>query len=358
VNRASVQLTLASLKMYVRNRFSLFWSLLLPLVILVIFGALQFGGAASLSIGVVDQAHDTTSQQLIASLSHLRGVVMSEGSYGQERAALDDGNRDLVVVLPAGLGIRTQDLNGYYNAGRLQNAQLAQFIVSLAADQISLRAAGASGGLHLTSQGVSSRNLSSVDFLVPGIIAMSIMQTGISGVVFAIVQLKQRGILRRLMATPMRIGDFLFAQVTTRLVVSVLQLVIFLGVGIGLFGLHLAGSLPLAFLVAVMGAAVFISIGFVVSAVARTEETAVPAANLITLPLMFLSGVFFPRTVMPGWLQGITAYLPLTPMVDALRGVMVEGLGFGGVRLDLLGMIVWLAIAALAARRLFRWDVA
>ncbi len=350
-------LTVASLKMYLRNRGAVFFTLFIPLLIMAIFGVLNFGSSVAVRVGIVDQAHNPVSEVLISSLRQVPAVKLRTGDLEGERRALDRGDRDLVVVLPPSLGQAAAALPAYYNQGKPQEFQAALAIMTRFLDEASFRAAGTRPAFTVDAQPVKSRNLTYVDFLIPGIIAMSIMQLGIFGVAFSFVQLKQRGILRRLMATPMRVPDFIFAQVVSRLMVAALQVGLLLAVGFWLFHLHFVGNVFYLLLVGIVGAAIFIAIGFSISGIAKNEETAAPLTNLIAMPMMFLSGVFFPRGSMPDWLQGITQYLPLTFVADALRSISIDGSTLWAVRWDLVGMTVWLIISVFLATRLFRWEV-
>jgi ABC-2 type transport system permease protein len=353
-----ITLTISSLKGYVRNRSAMFFSLVVPLMIMGIFGLLNLGGNFQLQVGVVDQAQNAASAALISNLREVSALKVRIGEAEAERRAVEKGQRDLVVILPPSLGQGPSTILAYYNQTRPQESQAALAIMNRFVDQASLRVAGVQPAFSLQAEPVKGRKVTYVDFLVPGIIAMSAMQTGLFSVAFAFVQLKQKGILRRLMATPMRVTDFLFAQVTTRLMMAALQTAVLLAVGLVLFHFHLAGNVPEVLLLGILGAAIFIAIGFAISGISKNEETAAPLANLISLPMLFLSGVFFPRGTMPGWLQGITQYLPLTYVLDALRAVAVEGVSLWSVRADLLGIAVWMVLSVFLATRLFRWETA
>jgi ABC-2 type transport system permease protein len=351
-------LTFSSMKAYSRNLSALFFTFLIPLVILGIFGLINFGNnTASVNVGVVDQANNQVSRKIISDLRGVKAVKLHIGNLDSEKSELVHGNRDLVAVLPASIGQGSTAITAYYSQGNPQNSQVAIAIMHQFVDQASFAAAGAQPAFTLTTQPVQSRNLTYVDFLVPGIIAMSIMQTGLFGVVFTFVQWKQRGILRRLMATPMRVRDFFFSQLVARMTTVALQLVILLVVGLLVFHIHFAGNFLYLLIVGILGGAIFLAIGLAISGYAKTEDAAAPIANIISLPLMFLSGVFFARSNLPDWLQAITQYSPLTYVADALRSISIDGASLWAVRTDLIGIFVWLAVAVLLATRLFRWEV-
>jgi ABC-2 type transport system permease protein len=169
------------------------------------------------------------------------------------------------------------------------------------------------------------------------------------------VQLKRTGALRRLFATPTSPAYFLAAQVTSRLIIGLAQVLVLLGVGLW-FGLHLVGSIALLMAISLLGSIIFLAIGFSIAGWAKNEDQAAPVANLVSLPMTFLSGVFFSRDAMPDFLRTITDFLPLTYLNHALRAVVNDGAGFNVIGGDLLGMAAWAVIAFVLAVRLFRWE--
>jgi len=158
------------------------------------------------------------------------------------------------------------------------------------------------------------------------------------------------------MATPMRVSEFLAAQVSTRLIMAAVQVVILVAVAVVAFHFRLAGNVIELLMACILGSAIFIAVGFAISGYA-SDEQAVPAiANIIVLPMMFLSGIFFPRDSMPGWLHRISDFLPLTYVTDAIRAVSVDGSHLWNLGPDVIGIAAWLMIAIVLAIRLFRWE--
>ena len=352
-------LTKASLKMWFRDRQAMFWTFFLPLVIMVIFGVLNFGALGRIDLGIVDLAENEASQGFVSILQAINAFDISRGdSEAAERLALEDGERDLVIIIPADFepALTPVSLRVLYDAASSRETLVGQVILRQILDEMTFTFTGASRLFILDPEPVTSRNLRFIDFLVPGVVAMSIMQMGLFSVAFAFVQLKKQGILRRLLATPIQPTSFLFAQVFTRLVVSVLQTVILIAVAVLFFDVHLAGN-PLAVLMlALIGGGVFISMGFAISGWAKTEEVAAPIANVIALPMMFLSGVFFPREAMPQALQAVTDFLPLTYLAEAMRNVIIDGASLWSQWGNLAGLAVWLAFSFVVAVLLFRWE--
>lgn len=354
-------LFVASGKMFVRDRTAVFFSLFLPLVIMLIFGVLNFGAAAELDLGVVDEAETSSSTAMITAFEQVPILTVSEGALDDELTALEDADRALVLVFPAGWELVPpgspgyQPLTAYTNTATAQEGQTALLVVNAAVAQALVTAGGGSPEPLVVVEEVAGRDLAYIDFLVPGILGLTIMQLGLFSVAFGFVQLKTTGTLRRLFATPTSPSYFLSAQVSSRLIITLVQVLILLGVGLW-FGVQLVGSVVVVLALSILGGVVFLAMGFGVAGWAKNENQAAPVANLISLPMMFLSGSFFPREAMPEFLQQVTRFLPLTYLNDALRAVINDGAGLNVIGTDVLGLTVWGVISFVIATRLFTWE--
>ena len=357
----TLSLTRASMRIWFRDRQAIFWTFFLPLVLISVFGLLDFGSFSTVGLGIVDQADNDTSRKLIGDIRALDTFDISETlSEEEEREALLDGDRDLVLIIEPGFGEAQSPVRRrvtvVYNQGRPQEAAAGRTIIQHVLDEITFAEGGFSDRYRIDAQPVDSRNLRFIDYLMPGVVALSIMQMGLFTVAFSFMQLKSRGVLRRLQATPVHPASFLFAQVFTRLTVSVLQTLVLVGLAVLAFDVHLEGNLVVMLLLAVLGAGVFVSLGFAISGWASTEDVAAPLANAVALPMMFLSGVFFPRDVMPEPLRAVADFLPLSYLADALRNVAVDGATLWSQWDNVLGLAAWLAVSFLVAVRSFRWE--
>ena len=354
----TVALTVATLKIFFRNRQAVFFNFLVPLVIMAIFGVLNFDAFARVDVGVVDEARNSATEELVHFLEDTDVLDLQIGTREDQIEALGDGDLDFLIILPPGFGASggPSKVDGLFNANKPQEAQVAATVLSRALDDLTFEVTGTDRLFQLESREVSSRDFDYVDFLVPGIIAMSIMQLGLFSVTFAIVQYRQQGILRRLRAAPINPGHFLAAQIVTRLVVSVIQTLILLGAGVLFLGIDVRGNLLNLLLLAVVGGGLFVTMGYVISGFAKSEESAAPIANLVSLPMLFLSGVFFSRDNLPGVLETLTDFFPLTYLADGMRQVTADGAGLAQISGDLLGLGIWLIVAFFVATRVFRWE--
>ena len=310
-------LFVASAKMFLRDRTAVFFSFFLPLVIMLhLRGPELREAAAELDLGIVDEA-DTASSA--GGHRRLRGGAGPDDQCGYARrgAGRPGGRRSVPGArVPRGLGAgapgreRVPAAHGLHERGQSRpRAQTALLIVNAVVAQAIVTAGGGSARPLVVVEEVAGRDLAYIDFLVPGILGLTIMQLGLFSVAFGFVQLKQTGTLRRLFATPTSPSYFLSAQVSSRLIIALVQVLILLGVGLW-FGVQLVGSVIVVLALSVLGSIVFLAMGYGVAGWAKNENQAAPVANLISLPMMFLSGSFFPREAMPEFLQQVTRSCP------------------------------------------------
>jgi ABC-type multidrug transport system permease subunit len=194
-----------------------------------------------------------------------------------------------------------------------------------------------------------------IDFLVPGLLGMNLMGTGMWGIGFSIVTARSRGLLKRLAATPMRKRHFLMGQMAGRMVFLVPEVVVLLGFAHVAFGVPVSGSVAALAIVTGVGATAFTGIGLLVAARPRTIEGVSGLMNFVMLPMWIVSGVFFSPSRFPDAVLPAIHLLPLTALNDALRAVMIDGASLASVARELLVLGAWGAAAFAVALRLFRW---
>jgi ABC-2 type transport system permease protein len=216
--------------------------------------------------------------------------------------------------------------------------------------------AGGESQAPITTRPIESLNIKYIDFFVPGIIAMSLMNSGVIGLSTAFVTYREKGILRRIKVTPFSLSQFILARIVTTLIVAVSQTVILIVLGKVLYGLTFRGNPLLIFLTVILGGLCFLSIGFAISGIARNTETAASYANLITFPMLFLSGTFFAVDSLPTWLKTLTKVLPLTYLVDGLREPIMRGNGLSHTWIDLTVLLGIAVVAMSVAVRFFKWE--
>ncbi|MBI5473220.1 MAG: ABC transporter permease [Ignavibacteriae bacterium] len=354
--RLKWKLFLASLKMLFRQREAVLWSILLPLFMILLFSFVRFDGMGRLDLGVVNQAGESGAK-LIDSLRDVKTLKIHEGTQEEELAQLEKGDRELVLIIPSNfVASQHRELVAYTNDARPQEAQLGGLILQRILDELAFAERGDAGRVVVRTQPVKSRNLTYFDFVAPGILSMSIMQLGIFGVAFGFVALKKRGILRRLFVTPINPNDFIIAQVAMRLVLVMLQILVMTLVPYFFLGLHFIGSFLEMFAVGILGAIVFLAMGFAIAGIGKSEDQVAPLANIIAMPMMLLSGIFFSRNSLPGFVRAVVDYLPLSFLADAMRSIAIDGASIGQVLPQIAGLAIWSVVAVVVAVKMFRWE--
>ena len=364
-------LTVASLKMYFRNKQALFWALFFPLLIMIIFGMMNFEKYASPNVGIYDAANNDASKALILALggtSDEELLSVTTGTLDELHHELEFGSSRAVIEIPSNYVIPGEfaEIKVTYDERFQQERAVVSTILGQLTDAAFKEAAQVPDEYRVeNSIGVSETFITGQGqgfqaWLVPGVAAMAIMQTGLFTVVFTLVRFKSQGVLRRLKATPIGAAHFLAGQLTTKAIVVVVQTYVLVIVGAIVLGVSVGGGrIGVWFdltILALLGGALFIAIGLAVSGWAKNEETAAPIANIITMPMLFLSGVFFPLSVMPDWLTRWSQYLPLTYLADGMRAITVEGASIITLGDELIGLGVWIVISFIVATRLFKWE--
>ncbi|MGD9711770.1 MAG: ABC transporter permease [Thermomicrobiales bacterium] len=350
--RPFMAMIVANLRMTVRNRTALFWNLVFPALFILIFGAVFSNDQIDISVGMAG----TPSAFMDGVLQTLEAndvfSVESGNAADEELAALADSDRDVVLLFgdPDASGIPAIQL--YYDETAGPNSAVSVSAVQ----QVLLSVAQSENPLDVEVLSVTGADISFMDFFLPGILAMAIMNSGVIGLSTAFVTYRERGILRRIKVTPFALSSFIGARVVSQLIVAVPQSLILIGIASLFFDLHIRGNPLLIFFVIILGSLAFLAIGFAVSSVAPNVETAASYSNLITFPMLFLSGVFFDLENAPSWLQPITRVLPLSYLVDALREPMTRGKGIEAIWTDLVVLVLTLVVGMVLAVRFFRWD--
>ncbi|HEY6019961.1 MAG TPA: ABC transporter permease [Candidatus Paceibacterota bacterium] len=353
------KLTVAAAKMFVRSRQAFFFTLAFPIIIMLIFGYIGFDKPATIDIGLTAANPTPQTQAFITQIEKFPTFKVHEGALADELAALNNGDRSVVLEVPNSLvpvAGKQPQVVAHINESKQAEAQTVVTILNQFATQATLQSLHAQPLFAIDSQIVNSKNLRYIDFLIPGLIALSVMQMSVFSVAFVFVQYKEKGVLKRLLATPMRPWQFIVANTIVRLSIAVFQAAVFIVMGLILFHVHIYGAWWLLALSILLGATMFLGLGFTVSGLAKTVDTVPVFANLVVFPMMFLGGTFFAISNMPTWLQAVAKFLPLTFFSTAVRSVMTDGATFFDIKWDLLGMLVWAVILVTLATVTFSFQ--
>jgi ABC-2 type transport system permease protein len=347
--------TTAQLRMTFRRRVTLFWSLFFPIILMGALGLL-FGGQLNAGKVAVVPVDASAPRAVVHVLDHTRGVTVKRaGSASEAIHQVRTGSRDAAVVFaPAPGGGYVARL--YTSNTSADQAGIIRGIVLGATDGVAVAATGRPPAVRFEARSVDSSSLTYVDFLVPGVIALAIMNTAVIGLATIMVDWRQRGILRRLKLTPIPLAEFFAARVTASLTLALMQVVVLVVFGRLVFDVSLDSTAWAAIPVALAGCLCFLAMGFAIGSFVSTPETGDAVSQVFTLPMMFLAGTFLPVAAMPAFVQVVARVLPLYYLANGLRDATVRGLSITHVIPDIAVLLLVTAILSIVALRSFRWE--
>ena len=364
----------AELKMFFRDRAALFWTLAFPIVMMVVFGLFNFGSFEPPEVGIVDNARNDASKVLV---SVLKGEFDGEPLFNvpdsqdaeELQAQILDGDITAVMVIPQGFGEpgSTSVIDLTFDGRAAQEAESARAILAQVLDGVFQNFVDVppeyrvENWVTVSLTEVEGKGQGYKGFVVPGIVSLSIMQSALFGVVFHPRTPPQS---RRPQAPPRHPDQSPTlprgAPSSPALVLLIMQTYVLLMVGIFVSGVEVAPGNAAFWLevipLIILGGIVFASLGLAVSGIAKTENTAAPLANIISLPMMFLSGVFIPHSVIPDWVVAFARWLPLTFLADGMRAMVNSGETFFIQGASILGLAAWGVICFVLAVKAFRWE--
>jgi ABC-type multidrug transport system permease subunit len=339
-----VQLTQVRYREFFREPEAVFWVFIFPVLLAAGLG-IAFRNRTAERTGVAVVAADSSAARLADALHGTQDLQVSVLSDSGATEALRTGEVALVVVpVPDGrVEYRYDDTRPESRVARLLVGDALQ------------RAAGRRDPVSVSERLVYERGSRYIDFLVPGLLGMNLMGSGIWGVGFAIVDARKKRLLKRLIATPMSRPQFLGSFVLSRLTLLIIEVGLLLGFGALVFSVPLRGSLVVLVALCLLSSLAFTSLGLLVASRVQTMEGASGLMNLVMLPMWIFSGVFFSASRFPDSLQPFIQALPLTAVVDALRANILRGAGWEALAPELAIILAWLGVSFLLALKLFRW---
>src|SRR5580698_1612502 len=333
-----VQLTMVRFRLFLREPEAVFWIFIFPILL-----------AAGLGLAFRNRPADVL--QVSASTAQLTRALAADRGLKASTMSVADGTRALATGSILLLAIQTPDGVVYKFDETNPDARTARLI----ADRAIQTAAGRHEAVQANNQLIHETGARYIDFVVPGLLGMNLMGSAIWGLGFAIVEARQKKLLKRLVASPMPRWQYLASYILSRLVMLVIEVVAFLGFARLVFGVPFRGSLGELGILCVLTSLAFSAIGLLVASRARTMEAASGLMNLVMLPMWILSGVFFSASRFPAVIQPVVRALPLTAAIDALRGNMLQGLNLGQLTPQMAILLAWLLVSFTISLRIFRW---
>ncbi|HMK45739.1 MAG TPA: ABC transporter permease [Methanocella sp.] len=323
-----------SLMSYFRNKGALFWTLIFPIILFLLMGFLFGGVSGPLKLYYQDNDNSSISKALISGLNSSGAVELHDGTGMDLAQKLKDGKITAYLVIPQDFekNVVSAKMSGNTSSATLQmycdkyqpTSGAVVSVISLAAANINMNMSGAKDIVKVSATDVATANISYLDFLLPGIIGMSIMSSAVNGTVSTTARNRATGVFRKLATTPISRIEWNAARIITQTIIIMISVSVSLTVAWLVF--HIQPNInPASVLLVVAGAAVFSGLGMIMTAFVKDVDAAENAASAITFPLMFISGSFIQVSSMPWFLQDLANVSPLTYLNDGLRSAMITG---------------------------------
>lgn len=339
-----VELTRCRIVEFLREPEAVFWVYAFPVLLAVALGfAFREKAPDRIPVGVIVEAGATEGAATAQALQGSPALRVLRFGAQAGTDALRTGKISLLVETGPPLTFRYDETRPDSRVARLEANEALQ------------RAAGRKDAVPTRSVLSTEKGARYIDFLLPGLLGMNLMGTGIWSLAFSITNARARRVLKRLIATPMSKRDYLLSQLGGRLIFLVPEVLVLMVSGWLLFGIQMRGSLATFGLLCLFGSLAFCGIGLLVASRVRTTEGASGLANLVLMPMWILSGTFFSSDRFPKAVQPLIDLLPLTALNQSLRGVMNEGLGLAQLLPQILILSAWGLGCFVVALKIFRW---
>lgn len=324
-----------------------------------IFGFFFGKNSNSGTIGVINSADSPLSVDTVDFLkkTELFNVIDVKDS-DEAKDQIKKNKISAAVEIPASFGNESADaattINLIVDQGNAQVNSIIKGVLNNFLTEINFQKANIKPVFTIKEEKTSDRSFSYFDFVLAGILGMALMNSSIHGISVGMADYREKKILKRITTTPVKTWWFIISEVLSRLILNIFQISLILIIGIKFFDAHVYGSLVNVFLISMLGAILFQLIGFVMASVAKTTAAAEGMATAITIPMMFLSGVFFPIDSLPKWLFNIVQYLPLAPLLRILRGTAIDGYSALENPVNLVIVLTWIILCLIFASFKFR----
>jgi ABC-2 type transport system permease protein len=358
--------TRINVRRYFRDKTAIYFTVAFPLLFLFVFGGIfgKSGADVSFSVALINQSDSsfaaTYADQLKASKTFK--IKPKVDTLEQAKQKMARSEVDATIVLPPDFGTvkeaghPTGQAVVYYDQNNDQAARTLATVLNGTFQGINSKYVTTKAPFDVAIVSTNQKSLTQFDYTFAGLVGFSIIGLGIFGPINVFPELKKQGVLRRLRVTPLRVWQYFVSSVLSQSVVGIFSISIMFLVASTVFNLKMRGSYLELAVVVLAGIWTIYGIGLAIGGWAANERQAQPLGNLIVFPMMFLSGTFFPRFLMPVWLQHISSFLPLTPIIDAIRMIITENKHLIDLGPQLGLIFVWAVVIYTIAFRVFRWE--
>jgi ABC-2 type transport system permease protein len=356
--KAFLAVTKAALRSIMKSPSSVVFTIAFPLIFILVFGFLGDGSKYNIKVGITPDSD--TLNPIYGILHQIDMVKFVSSEAGQQKQDLENGKISVLLHIKKTNSSPEYKVFMDVNAADQAKAdQLKSVIEKIVLSTDPVAAERQTELISINQQIIESRKFSTIDFILPGQLGFSLLAASVFGTAFVFFNLRQALVLKRFFATPIRREYIILAEGFARMIFQLIGAVVIILVGKIAFGytlIHGVVTVINMLVICAVGLLVFMSFGFIISGIAKSESTIPPLSNIITLPQFLLAGTFFSVEAFPKWMQPITKALPLTYLNDALREIAFNGASLWDVKMDIGVLLLWGVIGYFAASRLFKWE--
>ena len=316
-------------KRFFRDKLAIFFAILFPLIFLFVFGGIfSKNNNTSFKVAVINESSTQIAKNFAGSINHskLFKVDSTVNNTTEANSKMSKNQLDSTIIIPSNFG----ELNKGTPSGKIN------VIYSVTKS--------------------TNKTLTAFDYTFSGLLGFSIIGLGIFGPINVFPELKKQGILRRFHTTPLRVWQYFLSTMISQAIVGLVAIAVLFAAAITVFHLKVTGNYFEIAIYIILSIITILGIGLALGGWAKNERQAAPLSNIIVFPMIFLSGTFFPTFLMPIWLQKISTFLPLTPVINGLRLLTTEGYHLVNLGPQLLALGIWIIIIYFIAFRVFRWE--
>lgn len=349
-----------------RDKVAIFFVFVFPLIFLIIFGSIFKGDSGvSFRVGLLNQSTTEFAGQFVGKMKENDVFKIDDKvtNLDQAKEKMNRGQLDATIILPEQFGVvkagdsfPSGEAQVLYSQSNQSGGQTLASVMDTIFKEINQQLAPSVEPFMVKAESTATKGLTQFDYTFSGILGFTLLSLGIFGPTTVFPRLKQRGVLRRYHTTTLKVWQYFTGNVVSNAIVGLLALVVMFVAALTIFHLNMRGSVVNLALVVLFGTNLLFGIGLALGGWAKNENQAAPLAQLVTLPMMFLSGVFFPTFLMPEFLQNITKFIPLTPIIDSIRLVITENASLMDLGPQMAVIGGWTVIVYILAFRLFRWE--
>lgn len=349
-----------------RDKVGIFFVFIFPLIFLVIFGSIFNGNDdVSFRIALLNESKTQFASQFVKEIKDNK-VLKVDDEISTIEAAKEKMNRgqlEATIILPSDFGVQQEGKQFPSGQARVlydqSNEQAGQTLSSVMSDvfkEINQKLVPTETPFSAKAESTATKGLTRFDYTFSGILGFTLLSLGIFGPTTVFPRLKQKGVLRRYHTTTLKVWQYFTGNVISNGIIGMIAVAFMFTAALLFFDLNMRGSYFTLASVVLLGTTMLFGIGLSLGGWAKNENQAAPMAQLVTLPMMFLSGVFFPTFLMPEILQNITKFIPLTPIIDSVRLIITENASFADLAPQFAVMAVWTVVIYFIAFKVFRWE--